>query len=167
VDHDVSLSRSAIQRWIRVTARERASERASVAENQRVAIKRAGRPEIRKRIFIIPSASGTCRPHAIRTQFNVSDEEKGSFYSLSKVIPRGIARCRWGEGISTVPFSPPPYPRVATLHYRIYAASYKKSSVNAYRNGVNREERREKGRDKEKQRKKERERERRKEKQRN
>jgi len=41
-----------------------------------------------------PSASGACRPHAIRTQFNVSGEEKGSFYSLSKVIPRGVARCR-------------------------------------------------------------------------
>lgn len=45
-------------------------------ENLRLVIKRKGR--IRKRIFIILSASKARRVLAIRTQFNVSGEEKGS-----------------------------------------------------------------------------------------
>jgi len=44
-------------------------------ENQQLIIKRKGR--IRKRIFIILSASNARRVFAIKTQFNVSDEEKG------------------------------------------------------------------------------------------
>lgn len=79
-------------------------------ENQRLVIKRKGR--IRKRIFIILSASEARRVLAIRTQFNVSGEEKGSLLVIPKVISVALRR-RWRRYFTAL-FSPR-----STLHYRI------------------------------------------------
>lgn len=84
-------------------------------ENQRLVIKRKGR--IRKRIFIILSASKARRVLAIRTQFNVSGEEKDSLLVIPKVISVVLCRRRrrrWWRWYFTALFSPR-----STLHYRI------------------------------------------------
>lgn len=79
-------------------------------ENQRLVIKRKGR--IRKRIFIILSASKARRVLAIRTQFNVSGEEKGSLLFTEGHFPWPVVG--EAEVLYSAIFSPAP-----SLHYRI------------------------------------------------
>lgn len=100
--------------WIAARKVGRGSGRGG--ENQRLVIKRKGR--IRKRIFIILSASEARRVLAIRTQFNVSGEEKGSLFVIPKVISVALGRrrrwqWRWRRYFTAL-FSPR-----STLHYRI------------------------------------------------